>query len=116
MRKICSGKKLGMLTNKALIFQKGLNLWEEPQLGSQRQKGGQRVPCSRKEVAGVKAEHILFSWKLYHICHPKVQPPNHRRNEKRDSPQHRGSKCLHSIIREPRGSCKMTHTISSGQP
>lgn len=69
-----------MPTNKALILQKDLKLQEDPQLGSQahRNVGGGSQRC-REGAAGAQTEHILFSWKVYHICHPKVAP-NHRRN------------------------------------
>ena len=118
-RKVCSGKKGGAPTSKAPIFQ---NIPERSQfargasVGIPETERWAEGPMLQERRGRCRAEHILFSWKLYHICHPKVQPPNHRRNEKRDVPQHKGSKCLHSIIREPRGSCKMTHAISSGQP
>lgn len=66
-------------------------------------------------------EHILVSWKLYCVCHPKVQPPKLQKEKGeglgRGLPQQNGSKCLHSIILEPLGSCRgRTPIVNSGHP
>lgn len=100
------GERLGVLENEAPMFQKGPPLQAGAPAGSRAQRN----------LGGGTPERAFFLLKVYHICHCKVQPPNHRRGERkgRHLPQQTSSKCLHSIILEPRGSCQGTHTVNSG--
>lgn len=64
------GERLGVLTSEAPMFQKGPLLQAGAPAGSraQRNLGG----------GSPERAHSVFL-KVYHICHCKVQPPNHRR-------------------------------------
>lgn len=71
--KICSGRKMGAADKQDPdVPPKGLKFNAAAPAGCRDQGNMGGVQCCRE---GMHSENILAPWKIYCICHPKVQPP-----------------------------------------